>query len=93
MSPPPLFDSDAATVLTESMPTRILAQAAASPRLPENLRRQVAQSAWVRAILLNDEPVARQLVPLLSSLSPDLAPGLKSYIEARGTLFASLQLS
>jgi hypothetical protein len=85
MSPPPLFDSDAATVLTESMPTRILAQAAASPRLPENLRRQVAQSAWVRAILLNDEPVARQLVPLLSSLSPDLAPGLKSYIEARGS--------
>jgi len=85
VSPPPLFDSDAATILTEGLPTRILARAAASPRLPENLRRQVAQSAWVRAILLNDEAVARQLVPLLSALSPDLAPGLKSYIETGGT--------
>jgi len=85
MSPPPLFDSDAAAVLAESVPTRILAQAAASHRLPENLRRQVAESAWVRAILLNDEAVARQLVPLLSSLSPDLAPGLKFDIEAPGS--------
>jgi hypothetical protein len=81
-SPPPLFDSDAATLLTQGLPTRILAQAASSPRLPENLRRQVAESAWVRAILLHDESVARQLAPVLSALSPDLAPGLKSYLDA-----------
>ncbi len=81
-SPPPLFDSDAATVLTEGIPTRLLAHAAASPRLPQNLRLQVAESTWVRAILLNDESVARQLAPILSSLSPALAPGLKSYVDA-----------
>ncbi len=82
ISPPTLFDSDAATVLTEGIPNHILAQAASSSRLPESLRRQVAQAAWVRAILLKDETVARQLAPVLATLSPDLAPGLKSYLDA-----------
>jgi hypothetical protein len=81
-SPPPLFDADSATVLTQGLPTRILVQAASSSRLPASLRRQVAESAWVRAILLNDDPSARQLAPILSSLSPNLVPGLKGYLEA-----------
>lgn len=82
ISPPSLFDADAATVLTQRLPTRILADAASNSHLPENLRREVAQSAWVRAVLLNDEASARQLTPVLSSLSPHLAPGLNSYLEA-----------
>jgi hypothetical protein len=93
-SAPTFFDSDSASILTEGLPTRILAQAASSPRLPEDLRRQVAQSAWVRAILLHDEPTARQLAPVLSTLSPDLAPGLKSYLDANDSsrLFAAVFL-
>jgi hypothetical protein len=93
-SRPTLFDSDAATVLTQGIPTRILAQAASSPRLPESLRRQVAQAAWVRAILLNDQTVARQLAPVLSTLSPDLAPDLKSYLTANDSsrLFSAIFL-
>jgi hypothetical protein len=81
-SPPPLFDTDAATILTEGLPMRLLSQAASSPRLPENLRRQVAQSAWVRAILFHDDATARQLAPVVSTLSPDLTPGLKTYLDA-----------
>jgi len=81
-SPPPMFDADAAAILTEGVPTRTLALAASNSRLPENLRLQLVESAWVRAILLNDDDVARQLVPLLSSLSPDLASGTKIYLES-----------
>jgi hypothetical protein len=93
-SAPIFFDADAATILTQGLPTRMLAQAASSPRLPEDLRRQVAESAWVRAILLHDEPTARQLAPVLSTLSPDLAPQLKSYLDANdySRLFAAVFL-
>jgi hypothetical protein len=79
---PPLFDADAAVLLSQGTPTSVLVQAAANEHLPKNLRRQVAQSAWVRAIVLNDETAAHQLVPVLASLAPDLAPLLQSFDSA-----------
>ncbi len=77
----PLLDSDAAVELTEAMPTSVLVQAAASTRLRGDLRIQVAETAWVRAILLDQDEQARRLVPVLSSLEPDLAPMLKAYAD------------
>ena len=77
----PLFDSDGAVELTETMPTSVLLQAAASTRLPHDLRLQVAEESWVRAILLDQDEAARQLVPVLSSLDPDLAAPIKTYGE------------
>ena len=85
LSPPPMFDFDAAWTITEALPTRMLVEIASSPRLPRDLRQPVAQSAWVRAILLNDETAAHQLTPILSSLSPDLTDGLKTYTAASGS--------
>jgi hypothetical protein len=82
-TPPPLwFDADAAAELTESLPTSVLADAAASTRLPSNLRREVAQAAWVRAVALGEHDIAQNLVPTLSTLSPDLASDLKIYSSA-----------
>lgn len=78
---PALFDADASIMLTEGMPTNLLSEAAKSQRLPDELRRQVAQAAWVRAVLLDDEQNARTLTPVLASLSPELSPMLKSYDE------------
>ena len=76
---PPLFDADASMIFTEGMPTPLLAQAAGSSTLPAALRRQVAQAAWVRAVLLEDDRTAQQLVPILSALAPELAGLLKDY--------------
>ena len=76
------FDADAAEVLTQAIPTQLLARAAATSSVRNDLRRQIAQAAWVRAVMLNQEQAARQLVPILSSLAPDIAPGLKMYNEA-----------
>lgn len=77
----PLFDSDAAVELTEAVPTTVLVRAAASTRLPNDLRLQVAEAAWVRATLLDQDEPARALVPVLSMLEPDLAPALKAYVD------------
>jgi tetratricopeptide (TPR) repeat protein len=75
----PQFDADAAMGLTQSIPTQLLARAAASPRLLETLRREIAEAAWTRAIMLNQDEVARSIVPALSVLEPDLAAGLNTY--------------
>jgi hypothetical protein len=78
----PEFDADAAQVLTQALPTQMLARAAANVSLSSELRRQIAQAAWARALILNQDPRARQLVPVLSSLAPEMAPGLKTYSDA-----------
>lgn len=77
--PRSLFDADSSRLLTQGLPTSVLTEAAKSERLPEALRRQVAQAAWVRAVMLDDERNARALVPVVSALSPDLSAMLKSY--------------
>src|ERR1700739_2338304 len=62
------FDSDASVVLTEKLPLRMLAEAAKSTMLPAPLRREIVIAAWTRAILLNNEGTARELVPTWQEL-------------------------
>jgi tetratricopeptide (TPR) repeat protein len=80
-----LFDSDASVVLTEKLPLRLLAEAAQAKTLPLHLRKQVAIAAWTRAILLNDEPVARELTPVLAEVAPELKTPLDEYASAKST--------
>ena len=85
-----LFDADAARVLTERMPLRLLLQAAGSKSLPPDLRREVALATWVRCVLLDREPdrepdrekVCRGLVPILEQLAPELKGDLRRYVSA-----------
>ncbi len=80
-----LFDSDASIVLTEKLPLRLLADSAQSKTLPVHLRKQVAIAAWTRAILLNDESVAREITPTLAELAPELKTPLDEYSSAKAT--------
>ena len=85
-----LFDADAARVLTERMPLRLLLQATGSKSLPPNLRREVALATWVRCVLLDREPdrepdrekVCREVVPILEQLAPELKGDLRKYVSA-----------
>ncbi len=79
----PLFGEDAAKILNEKIPISLLKQAATSKTLPEHLRRDVAQAAWIRAVILRDEVSATELVPTLKSLVPELAPLLDKFFAAR----------
>lgn len=78
-----LFDIDGAEILNKKMPLVILKQAALSDILPVALRRDVAQAAWIRAVILDDRKTARELVPTLSRLIPELRPLLDDYAKTQ----------
>jgi hypothetical protein len=60
----------------------MLAEAAASPRLPLRLRREVALASWTRAILLEDAQTAGKLVPTVVALEPLLKSDFSRYLAA-----------
>lgn len=78
-----LFDLDGAQLLNEKLPLSVLQQAATAKVLPERLRRDVAQATWLRAVLLDDPRVARELSPTLKTLVPAAVPFLDDYLAAQ----------
>jgi len=68
----PLFNHYAAQFFLKRLPLAVLIQAAESPALPKRLRREVARSAWVRSILVEDLTAARKLQPVIQELDPPL---------------------
>jgi hypothetical protein len=67
------FDSDAAAILNEHTPLSMLVEAAQSPRLPQNLRDEVAMAAWTRSVMLDDAATAAKLAPMLPAKLRDEA--------------------
>jgi hypothetical protein len=80
--PQTFFDADSAWILSEKLPLSMLAEAAASPRLPPRLRREVALASWTRAILLEEEQAASGLAPTVVALEPLLKPDFSRYLAA-----------
>ncbi|MEO7970246.1 MAG: hypothetical protein ABI698_03025 [bacterium] len=78
----PLFDDAAAKVLNVKIPLSLLKQAAVSKTLPDHLRRDVAQAAWLRSVLLRDEVTAAELAPTLKALVPEMASLLDNFLAA-----------
>ncbi len=78
----PLFDSDAGEILNRRMPLALLSEAAGNKRLPDHLRRDVTQAAWLRAVLLGNHATATALVPTLKAMVPGLTPFLNEYTGA-----------
>ncbi|HEX3281745.1 MAG TPA: hypothetical protein VHR36_10990 [Pyrinomonadaceae bacterium] len=78
----PLFDDDAAKVLNQKIPLSLLKQAAVSKTLPDHLRRDVAQAAWMRSLILRDEATAAELAPTLKALVPEMAKLLDNFLAA-----------
>ncbi|HSS19443.1 MAG TPA: hypothetical protein VLL54_05160 [Pyrinomonadaceae bacterium] len=76
------FDPEASETLNHQLSVALLAEAANSKRLPEHLRRDVAQAAWLRAALLGNHATATALVPTLKTLVPALVPFLNEYTAA-----------
>jgi hypothetical protein len=69
---PRLFNRYAAETLVKRLPTNVLIQAAELSILPKHLRREVARTAWVRSILIEDLSSAEELQPVLDDLDPPL---------------------
>ena len=78
-----MFDADAARVMNTQLPLTVLTQLALHPDLPDTLRNGVVMSAWVRAVLLNEEQIAQQLAPELAKLIPELKDQIPAYSKAK----------
>jgi hypothetical protein len=76
------FDRDASEAFNKHLPLSLLKEAANSSQLPVNLRRDVAQATWLRAVLLNDFKTADELTPVMKSLYPELASYLDKFTAA-----------
>jgi hypothetical protein len=79
----PLFDDDAAIALTEKFPLTMLAAASQSPAVPESLRRNLAETAWTRAVLLHDRATAVSLSPTIEKYFPQRARDIGIYASAK----------
>jgi len=70
------FSKDSAALFNTQMPLTTLAQAAHSTTLPQPLRQSLAIMTWVRAVLLHNDTIAAQMLPLLpAKLQQQAGPG------------------
>jgi len=76
------FDLDGANAFNKAMPVALVKDATRSKTLAANLRRDVAQAAFVRAALLDDRETAAQAAVLLQEMYPQLKDFLASYQKA-----------
>jgi hypothetical protein len=77
------FDTDASNVFNKLMPVAVMDEAAGSSILPQNLRRDVAQAAFMRAALLDRAVTANQAATKLANLYPELRELLTDYRGAK----------
>jgi hypothetical protein len=77
------FDADAAAVLSEKIPLRMLAAAAKNEKLPEELQRLITLAAWTRAVLLKNDRVAQDLAPRVVQFAPELKASFESYFTSK----------
>ena len=75
----PLFDEETANVINKQLPLSLLKEAVLSESLPRNLRMDLAQAVWIRAILLDDYKTAEELAPTLRVLVPALSKQLDEF--------------
>lgn len=76
------FDLDGANAFNKAMPVALLRDAADSRTLAPNLRRDVAQAAFVRAALLDDYKTAAEAATLVQEMYPQLKEFLGAYQKA-----------
>ena len=76
------FDQDGANAFNKAMPVALVKDASASRTLAPNLRRDVAQAAFVRAALLDDYKTASEAATLVQEMYPQLKEFLGAYQKA-----------
>jgi hypothetical protein len=76
----PLYlDADAAYGMASFMPLPMMAQVVLAPRLPANIKRDIALSVWTRAVLLDDVETAKAMADALAPSFPQYATDWKNY--------------
>lgn len=76
------FDLDAVDAFNKLMPVAISRDAASGKTLESNLRKDVAQAAFVRAAMIDDRETAAQIAPLFQDMYPELKAFVGAYQKA-----------
>jgi hypothetical protein len=69
-----MFDEDAVEIINQHFPLAVLLEARKSPALPDYLQKRLALAIWVRAVLLDNDAVARKISPEVIKFAPELTP-------------------
>lgn len=77
-----LLDVDSSELFNRKFPLSVWRQAAESKTLPAHLRIDVAQAAFLRAVILGDFKTADALAPTLKALLPEVTSYLAKYLAA-----------
>ena len=80
--PPPRLQLDSVTVFNQDLPLSMLVQAASGTTLPPDLRRELAARTWLRAAILDETSVTRQLGPAVVEAYPEFRPYIEAYDQA-----------
>jgi hypothetical protein len=74
------FDADAAWPFNTMVPLKLWIEATRSTLVPPSLQAKLAQTAWVRAVILRDQAAARVLAERVRQLNPELAAEMRAYL-------------
>jgi hypothetical protein len=80
--PPQRLELDSVNVFNQDLPLSMLVQAAGGTTLPPELRSELAARTWLRAAILDDTSVTRELQPQVLAAYPEFRSYLESYDHA-----------
>lgn len=78
----PLFDQDATAALNHHVPFALWVDATRNSLLPPHLQLQIAEAAWVRAVVLGKDADAHALMERVVQLRPEWASTAREYLAA-----------
>jgi hypothetical protein len=81
-SPSPEFIPTAGEVLNNQLPLSVLKQLSSNPKLPADLRNNVAWTSWVRAVLIGDDAAAHDLALIAKPLNKKRSQLFDSYLSS-----------
>jgi hypothetical protein len=76
------LDNDALSAFNRYFPTDALVIVERSETLPKHIRKRLSVAIWTRAVLLDNEPAARSIVPRLVGQFPELTDDFVPYQKA-----------
>jgi tetratricopeptide (TPR) repeat protein len=74
---------EAADILNTGMPLKLLKEAVFKSTAPVSQKFDLAQAVWIRAVLLKQEAIALNLIPVLKSLKPQYGSLFDAYANAK----------
>ena len=78
-----VFDEETTDILNWHFPLTLMLATSRDSELPDYLRQSIALSVWTRAVLLDNEAVARQVSADLAQRIPEMSGPLEEYLAAK----------